>query len=506
MRNFLFVTLLMLTSPVQAGSSDIPAELMHHTRMQTLAGLPFHPSLEPEQLEVKQPYTYVEGWARPLPETSQVSDIIADESGYYVAGTRLYSEDIDVRFNRDAIAGLLGSPLSNGASEKEVFSTRVERDIAVSIFHFSPEGKTLWVSRLENDLVSSGPMALLPDGRLLLALTPLMLDENEPFSSFIFVLSPEGKVLERREFHDIQINSLLFTHAGEVLAGVLKREVPEGSRGMSFQQYALFLDQDVRVEREVLLAGHPGNGLAYKVLSLAREYDDVFVLAGGDAVFTLDKRGEKRSQAFLRPMLEESADYYIRALHRDRDRNLALLGFYGREQSPLAEMKLDYLQTVTRPTNPVDEISAANMQMHDNPLMRGIYNEMIGDMRSRIRERGTPFTAILSPAETPELINLIDPDVESTQYSYVGADSRNGMFLIERIRDGLREAFYLLNAQGELLLSGEPSETAFCDDQCRLFDETLLSLQPDPMVSGYWLRQGRFVPVTDAPQTSGRIE
>ncbi len=501
MRILIMIATLLLASSAWASKPEIPDNLRHHVRMTPLDGLPIYPSLELDDLPVPPTRQYVEGWEYPLKNINVVSAIIADDNGYYIAGTTLHSEDIGIEFNRSAIDDMLGSPFSVASSSDDAFSTVSGKNIAVSLFHLAHDGKLKWVSSFENNLVSSGSMIRLHDGRIVLALTPVTIEEASEFSSFLFFLSESGTILQRKEFRDELINSLFLTSENEILAGVVRREIPQGKSQMDFSQYAYFLDTDGHKASQVVLDDHPGDQLLYKALTLIKEYDDAFIFSGGDAVIELSKTGEALKKAFLRPILDNYSDYYINAFSRDDQRNLILLGFYGREKSPLAEMKVNYLQSVTRPTRPGDELSPSYQRMHDNPLLRGIYDEMLSDMRTQIRERGTPFNALLTSDWT--LINLINPKQESRQYTYTGNTNADGTFLIEKIKNGKQEQFYLLGKDTKLSMRDRNREqTPFCLNQCLLTGDKLLYLQWDDDLPGYSLHQGEFVPLSTQTATT----
>jgi len=494
----LILLLILFTPSLWASSDDIPENLYHQIQVKPLDGLPHYPSLTLDNLPVLNTREYTDGWQHPLDNINQISALIADDSGYYIAGTTLHSEDINVQFNRHEIDDLLGSPSYIASTDKELFSTSTNKKIAVSLFHLNRQGELLWVNRLENDIVSSGPMVRLPDGRTLLAMTPLMLDEENGFSSFLFFISADGQTLQRHELPNTLINSLLLTSQGNILAGVVRREASEDSSSTTLRQYAYILNADGTLQNELLLANHPGGNLVYKVLSLSKEYEDSFVLSGGDSVFIIDKGEKPLERFFLHPTLDQYADYYINTFYRDNDKNLLIQGFYGREKSLLAEIKVNYLQSVTRPTNPVDELTPSYQRMLDNPLLRGIYNDMLSDMRHQIRERSTPFNAVLT--HDRELINLVDLVEESTQHVYTGSVSENGLRLIERIYNG-EQQYYLLDKDSHLLIRGQ-MPTSFCQHLCLLHDNTLMSLQWDDE-RGYVLHQGEFTPTAvDTAETS----
>lgn len=483
--------LIAATTIAWADKPEVPAHLRTQVHMTPVEGLTDYPTLSLDALPVTGGRHYVAGWSRPLGDINQIGGLVVDDSGYTVAGTTLHAEDVRVRFNRDAVADLMNSPFSVATHGDEVFSTPQGRDIAVSLMHFTPDGERVWVSTFENDLVSAGPLTRLPDGRLLFALTPLVIDDGRAFSSFLFLISPDGAVLHRTELKDVLINGLLTTADGQVLAGVVRREVRKGEAAPGLRQYAWFLDAKGQRRRQQLLAEYPGDRLVYKVLSLIQEYDDAYVLSGGDSVFILDKHGGEPKQVDLHPSVDRYADYYIQAVHRDRQHNLIMLGFHGREKSPLMEMKLNYLQSVTRPTTPGQELSAANMRMHDNPMLRGIYDEMLNDLRAQTRERGIPFNAVFTPEE--ELINLIDPKERSTQHTMTGTGSDDGSLLIERIRNGMQTGYELLNPNGQLLIRAK-APAPFCAHACRLHGSTLVYLLWSQEQSAYYLQQGEFAP------------
>ncbi len=494
MRTLTLTAMILLAPCLWASSNTIPDNLMHHLRMQPLDGLQAYPSLELDTLPSRNSRKYVPGWQHPLQNINHVSAIIADDSGYYIAGTTLHSDDIEVHFDRGAIDDLLSSPSSHGSTEMDLFSTSTPRKIAVSLYHLAADGSLLWVNRFDNDLVTSGPMVRLPDGRILLAMTPLLIDEENSFSSFLFVISAGGQILQRREFNNEILNSLMLTSAGEVLAGIVRRETVEGRSAKTLRQYAVFLDTEGRKQREVALAKHPGIKLVYKTLSLIKEYDDVFVLSGGDTVFTISKAGERLSQTQLSPSLESYAAYYINAFYRDADKNLILLGSYGREKSLIAEMQLNYLQSVTMPTTPGLELTPAYQRMVDNPLLRGVYNDLLRDMRRRISEQGTPFNAVLT--NKGELINLIDPEQESQQHGFTGSNAPDSLILIERIKNNEQQQYYLLDHDFNLLLRDKQTEP-FCEDRCLLTDSSLVYLQWDKDLPGYQLHQGEFATTSE---------
>ncbi len=494
MRTLTLTAMILLAPCLWASSNTIPDNLMHHLRMQPLDGLQAYPSLELDTLPSRNSRKYVPGWQHPLQNINHVSAIIADDSGYYIAGTTLHSDDIEVHFDRGAIDDLLSSPSSHGSTEMDLFSTSTPRKIAVSLYHLAADGSLLWVNRFDNDLVSSGPMVRLPDGQILLAMSPLIIDEESSFSSFLFFISAEGQILRRQEFHNELINSLMITTDGQVMAGVVRREIPPGKDYMTFRQYAYFLDREGSKQRQILLAKSPGIDLIYKALSLAKEYDDAFILSGGDSVFIIHKSGEPIQQTRLSPDLESYTDYYINAFYRDADKNLILLGFYGREKSHIAEIQLNYLQSVTMPTTPGLELTPAYQRMVDNPLLRGVYNDLLRDMRRRISEQGTPFNAVLT--NKGELINLIDPEQESQQHAFTGSNAPDSLILIERIKNNEQQQYYLLDHDFNLLLRDKQTEP-FCEDRCLLTDSSLVYLQWDKDLPGYQLHQGEFATTSE---------
>jgi hypothetical protein len=501
MRILIMIATLLLASSAWASKPEIPDNLRHHVRMTPLDGLPTYPSLELDDLPVAPTRQYVEGWEYPLKNINMVSAIIADDSGYYIAGTTLHAEDIDIEFNRSVIDDIMDDPYSVASSSDEVFTTVSGKDIALSLIHLAADGTLEWVSSFENDLVSSGPMIRLRDGRIVLALTPLIVDEASEFSSFLFFLSESGAILQRKEFRDELINSLFLTSDNQILAGIVRREIPPGKSQMDFRQYAYFLDTEGHKASQVDLADHPGDQLVFKALSLIKEYDDAYFFSGGDAVFKLSKKGEALEKTYLRPILDHHSDYHIKAFFRDNKHNLALLGFYGREKSLLAEMQVNHLQSITRPTRPSDELSPSYQRMLDNPLLRGVYNDMLSDMRAQIRERGTPFNALLTSDWT--LINLIDPKQESTQYTYAGSSNADGTFLIEKIKNGKQEQFYLLGKDAKLSMRDRNKEqTPFCFNKCLLVGDKLLYLQWDDDLPGYSLHQGEFVQLSTQADTT----
>ena len=492
LRHLVIAALVAVSAPTWADKPDIPAQLRHQVRMTPAEGLPDYPTLAlDDRPVVAGGGRYVSRWVRPLPQINQVGGVVADARGYAIVGTALHAEDVSVRFDRDAVARLMGSPfsLAGAGDDDAVFTTTGGGDIAVSLIQLTPEGEIAWVSTFENDLVSAGPLARLRDGRLLMALTPVVIEDDADFSSFLFIVSAEGKVLERREFRNVLFNGLAATADGRVLAGVVRREVPQGKREPSLRQYAWFLDGQGRRTGQVALADHPGDRLVYKVLSLIEEYDDAYVLSGGDSVFVLDKRGGEPQRAFLRPTQDLYADYHIQAVQRDRDHNLIMFGFHGREKSPLTQMQLDYLQSVTRPTTPGQELSEANMRMRKNPLLRGVYNDMLQDMRARSRERGTPFNAVLTT--DGELINLVDRYEQSTEHTYAGAASTDGHLFMERIHDGAQAQYYLLDPEGQLLIRDQVA-LPMCERYCRLDGTTLVHIDAETERTGLVFKRGVF--------------
>jgi hypothetical protein len=139
------------------------------------------------------------------------------------------------------------------------------------------------------------------------------------------------------------------------------------------------------------------------------------------------------------------------------------------------------------------------MKLAKNPLLRMIYDEILSDFRGRTTERGDPFHAVLT--NDGNLINIINKDEGSKQHAYTGAVSEDGLFLIERIKNKEQKAYYLLDADSNLLLRGK-SLQPFCNSHCNLFGSTLLNVRWDQDLPGFVIQQGEFQ--IDAKDESAR--
>jgi hypothetical protein len=455
-----------------------PSEKMEH-----------YPTLVLDKLPVTANAKYVPGWKYPLNNINRVSAIIKGDDGYYIAGTALNSGDISVSFDRGLVDDIIQGKAKKSQTSEDLFEVNITKDIQVSLIHLGHDGKVIWATTFENDLVTSGPMTLLPNGKILLSLIPPVIDSDQSFSSFLFVISKEGEIERRIELKDQLINSLLLTSSGEMLTGVVKRQMSEERSVMTLRQYAVFYDENINNTKEVALSGYPGRRQIYEVLSIAKEYDDAYILSGGDEIITLNKGDLSVTLVEIMPDYDKSTEYYVNQFNRDSSKNLTILGFYGRTGSLLTEMQYNFLQSVSRPTEPGHELSPSTMKLAKNPLLRMIYDEILSDFRGRTTERGDPFHAVLT--NDGNLINIIDKDESSKQHAYTGAVSKDGLFLIERIKNREQKAYYLLDSDSNLLLR-DKSLQPFCNSLCNLFGSTLLNVRWDKDLPGFVIQQGEF--------------
>ncbi len=482
--------ILLLVTPLSGFAwNELPQSLRHNIVVQPNEKMESYPTLVLDKLPVSANAKYVPGWKYPLHNINRVSAIIKSDDGYYIAGTVLNSGDINVSFDRGLVDDIFQGKSKKSQSSEDLFEVNIKKDIQISLIHLSHDGNVVWATTFENDLVTSGAMTLLPDSRILLALIPPVIDFDESFSSFLFVISKEGEIERRVELKDQLVNSLFTTSSGEILAGVVKREMNEERGVMTLRQYASFYDENINKINEITIAGHPGRRQAYEVLSIAKEYDDAYILSGGDKIVTLNKEDLNVTLDEILPDYDKGTEYYINQFNRDSQDNLTILGFYGRAGSPLAEMQYNYLQSVSRPTVPGQELSPSTRKLAKNPMLRMIYDEILSDFRGRTTERGDPFHAVL--AKDGNLINIIDKDQGSKQHAYTGAVSKDGLFLIERIKNREQKAYYLLNSDSKLLLRGK-SLQPFCNFRCNLFGSTLLNVRWDNDLQGFVMQQGEF--------------
>jgi len=491
MRTAILIASLMFTVHAWATARAVSSTFRHHTMMAPAGGWKSYPTLELDQLPVAGNWHYVKGWRRPLHDINRVSAIVHDASGYYIAGTTVNFRNIQVTFNHKAVDSVLGGYFGDASSgNKSVFSVKAAHKIAVTLFHLSPDGKVLWARTFKNDLVDSGPMTRLKDGRLLLALTPLMVDKDTEFSSFLFFISADGKIEKREQFKNVLFNSLLATANGEVLAGVVRRERLKGKSKMGLDQYAYFLDSNGRKRRDVYLSDGPGDGVVFNALTVAKEYSDAYVLGGANSVFTISKQGKATQWTFLMPYFHGDGDYYLKALRRDRHKNLALFGTYGHQANPVAETELNDLRSVTGPTADPD-LTNANIRLRRNPLLRSVYNQTLEEMKASAERSGRPFDAVVTADQ--RLINVIDRHQQNSLFGYAGAGSDHGLFLIERIGGRREQKYYLLDAKERLLGRGKLA-VPLCEYRCRLYGSTLVHLEWDPKLPGFSVDEGKFAP------------
>jgi len=406
-----------------------------------------------------------EGFSTPVQNINDVNTIIQDDTGYYLSGNSLTTDNINLNFDSKSFTDSINnSSMYSSNINNKTFSIS-SKNIFVSLLHYSKEGTFLWRNDFANDMLSSTAMIRLKDGSLILALTPVYIDKDQPFSSYIFSYSKKGKLLSKRKYKDYIINSLFPISDNKILCGVNKFV------GGKFQITALLIDGDGFKIKDIDLNSQSSFNTIYEDITQITKISSGYLLSGGQELFKLDEDLKLSKGFYLGPRLDEYSSYYVNAVHEDTKGNISLVGNYGHEQNPIQAMKLDRLHSLNNPRNLNEHLDPASRAIRKNTAVSMAYDEMIREQRRYNQKRTHGYTGVYTKDDS--FLTLIKEGDYGQHLNFHGTSEKDGLFYFEHGGTIETRKKYLFDKTAKLIMRSEQG-SSFCKIKCMMKDNDLL--------------------------------
>jgi hypothetical protein len=456
-----------------AFAQNLPKELDENIKMKAINNVPSFETLLPDE-NVKSSLKFKDVWKANVPNVNSVSSMIKIDGGYLLCGSTLSSETISLNFNKTAFAEVLnGSSSLRTPSDKEYFSIS-KGEILVSLLAYSNEGKLLFKSEFKNKMVS--PSSL--DGRILMSLTPLYIEQDSPFESFIFIYSKEGKLIAKKSFKNRIINSMIETENEDILCGTIKSEKKKekysSSMRTALEEYVLLLNTNLKKKKDIKLDSESSFRVAYDALTDVVETSDAYVFSGVAEFVKVEKDISSAKAYFIRPYLGKG-EYFVDVLHEDANKNLLIFGYFGRKGNHLQKMRIQYLQSVSRPADITESLNPAARKLRNNPAMRMVYNEMLSDLREETSTDEDPFRAVYT--HDGEFI-MKRETISYEDVSYKGTSEKGGSTYVEildmhayNFNGVTKYRQYMYDNKAKTIMV-DSSKQALCEYECLLTGTT----------------------------------
>lgn len=411
---------------------------------------------------------------------NSVNTIIEADDGFYICGNSLTSDNLNLKFNSEAFAKSIGGFGYYSVNDDEETFSLSSKNIFVSIMHYSKDGKFLWRSDFPNDMLSSSSMVRLENGNLLVALTPVFINEKEPFESYIFIYSKAGKLLGKRKYKNYIINSMIVVSKDKILCGTNKREKVEkkgqAALDIQFKEKALLVDTQGFKIKDIDLRSRSYVDSIYDDLTKITKISTGYLLYGGQEIIKLDNNFKLTKYFYLGPRLDGYSSYSISAVHEDKEKNIHVVGNYGHQPDAVETMKLNRLTRLNNPRSIEGQFNPATQAVNRSTAMSMTYDIVISEQKKYNKKRAHGYTGVYT--KDSEFLTLIKKDDYGQGVDFYGSSESNGMLYFEFLEDGNGTRQFLFDNDMKLINSSNTTEP-LCEIKCMISGKNLYYISLD---------------------------
>jgi len=415
------------------------------------------------------------GFSSEIKDLNSIHTLITSDDGFYISGNSLTTDNVSIDFNEQAFINVVsGSGFYSSSTQKEVFSLN-SKNILVSILHYSKDGELLWRSDFPNDFLSSSAMVRLKNGTILLALTPVYIEKDREFYSYIFVYSKNGKLISKRKYKNYIINSMIVTPQNKILCGTSKKV------GKKYIKTLLLVDSEGFKEKDIDLKSQINDEDIYDILNLITKISDGYFLGDVDSIIKLDDNLEVVGQFYLGPYLDKYSSYFVNFVHEDKDKNIHIIGNYGHKLNVLQKMKFDKLKRLNNPRGIEEQLNPASRTLTKNTALSMAYDEALREMEKYNQERKHGYSGIFT--KDSQFLTLIKKDDYGQDKKFFGTSKSGGFMYVEYLENGKNGARQFLFDDNAKLIKSSRYSKLLCDIKCVIQDKNLFYISSDENTS-----------------------